>query len=69
MSDSTFISSIDQAFEVIINMKNGNHLSMKASEIVCGTILKFDLNFISFRLHFTVIVYYENHQKYQTKMI
>jgi hypothetical protein len=34
-NDSDFISSLDKACAIIINMKNGNRLCAKAAELVC----------------------------------
>jgi hypothetical protein len=41
-NDSEFISSLDKACAIIVNMKYGNHLSSKAPELVLSNMFKFD---------------------------
>jgi hypothetical protein len=69
-NDSDFISSLDKACAIIVNMKKGNRLSTKAPELVSEIRDEIFIcfSFSRFSLHIIVIVYYVNQRKQRVKM-
>ncbi len=63
--DAEFVSSLDKACAIIVNMKKGNRLSTKAPELVSEIRDEIFIcfSFSRFSLHIIVIVYYVNHLK------